>query len=169
MERERELIVASLPRLRRYARALSRNPGDADDLVQDTVERGLEKLAWWRPGGDMRSWLFGIMHNLYVDHLRAPAMPCTPLDEALQAADPGSADAGVGLDLDAALAALPSEQREVLLLVVLEGLSYAEVAAALRIPQGTVMSRLARARERLRRELAQDANDPVSSRLKVVK
>lgn len=165
MERERELIVACLPRLRRYARALSRNPSDADDLVQDTVERGLEKLSWWRPGGDMRAWLFGIMHNLYIDHLRAPAVPGAPLDAVPEAAAAGP-DGALGVDLDAALALLPAEQREVLLLVALEGLSYAEAAAALRIPQGTVMSRLARARERLRHALAGDA---APSRLKVVK
>jgi RNA polymerase sigma-70 factor (ECF subfamily) len=168
MNHERELIVACIPRLRRYARALLGNPFDADDLVQDTVERGLAKLAWWRPTGDMRAWLFAIMHNLHVDRLRAPSLRCTPLDEELPHADPAPApgESMLGVDLDAALGRLPEEQREVLLLVVLEGMSYEEVAKVLDIPRGTVMSRLARAREKLRRALA---NETMPGHLKVVK
>lgn len=165
-------LIACLPRLRRYARALLGERASADDLVQDTMERGWRKLATWRTGGDMRAWLFGIMHNLHVDRLRQPALPTAPLDEADEDALPLAAAAtepGSSLalrDLDAALQQLPPEQRSVLLLVALEEMTYDEVALALDIPLGTVMSRLSRGRERLRL-LMQGQAAPAA--LKVVK
>jgi RNA polymerase sigma-70 factor (ECF subfamily) len=164
----RELLLSCLPRLRRYARALTGERSSADDLVQDTMERGWSRLAQWRAGGDMRAWLFGIMHNLYVDQVRRPAPAIVELDEAtpVQAA-PSSASARLELrDVQTALALLPAEQREVLLLVALEEMSYEEVAATLGIAQGTVMSRLSRGRERLRLLMLGQA---VPSPLKVVK
>jgi RNA polymerase sigma-70 factor (ECF subfamily) len=165
-------LIACLPRLRRYARALLGERAGADDLVQDTMERGWRKLATWRAGGDMRAWLFGIMHNLHVDRLRQPVLPTAPLDEADEDALPLAApatDPGSSLalrDLDAALQQLPPEQRSVLLLVALEEMTYDEVARALDIPLGTVMSRLSRGRERLRL-LMQGQAAPAA--LKVVK
>lgn len=167
MQDDGERLVACIPRLRRYARALLGGRADADDLVQDTIERGWDKLASWRRGSDMRAWLFGIMHNLHVDSQRRPALATEPLDDDVPLA---GADQGAGRlalrDMDRALQQLPAEQRDVLLLVALEELSYDEVAAALNIPLGTVMSRLSRARERLRLIMA---GQPLPSPLKVVK
>ena len=161
-------LIACIPRLRRYARALLGAHGGADDLVQDTVERGWDKLASWRRGSDMRAWLFGIMHNLHVDRLRQPALATAPLDDALPLPDPGAEPSArlAVRDLDSALAQLPPEQRSVLLLVALEEMSYEQVAATLDIPLGTVMSRLSRGRERLRLLMAGQA---VPAPLKVIK
>jgi RNA polymerase sigma-70 factor (ECF subfamily) len=172
MQEDSDRLVACIPRLRRYARALLGGRADADDLVQDTVERGWDKLDSWRRGSDMRAWLFGIMHNLHVDHQRRPALRTEPLDaldaESLPAAPPGdSAEGRLALrDMDGALRQLPPEQREVLLLVALEEMTYDEVAATLNIPLGTVMSRLSRARERLRLLMQ---GRPLPTPLKVIK
>ncbi|RFP10060.1 MULTISPECIES: RNA polymerase sigma factor [unclassified Duganella] len=167
MQDERDRLIACIPRLRRYARALLGGRADADDLVQDTVERGWDKLASWRRGSDMRAWLFGIMHNLHVDQQRRPALDTEPLDDELPLAAADTSSDGLALrDMDQALQQLPPEQREVLLMVALEDMRYDEVAAALDIPLGTVMSRLSRARERLRLILQ---GQPVPSTLKVVK
>jgi RNA polymerase sigma-70 factor (ECF subfamily) len=161
-------MIACIPRLRRYARALAGNRVLADDLVQDTMERGWRKLATWRRGSDMRAWLFGIMHNVYVDQMRKPALVTEVLDEnvTVPSTDGGETQRLEMRDLESALGLLPDEQREVMLLVALEEMTYAEVAATLGIPVGTVMSRLARGRERLR--AAMEGRAPVSS-LKVVK
>ncbi|CAN7686563.1 RNA polymerase sigma factor [Pseudoduganella sp. LjRoot289] len=163
-------LTACIPRLRRYARALLGDRAGADDLVQDTMERGWHKLSSWRRGGDMRAWLFGIMHNLHVDQQRQPRLPTVALCDELHStlSTPGTAgsDRLEVRDMQAALQMLPAEQREVLLLVALEEMSYQEVAAILNIPPGTVMSRLSRARERLRLLMLGQA--PVST-LKVVK
>jgi RNA polymerase sigma-70 factor (ECF subfamily) len=145
-------LIACIPRLRRYARALVGERGGADDLVQDTVERGLSRLATWRRDGEMRAWLFGIMHNLHIERLRARRLQTTSLAEDVQHPSHDShPSAGLEIrDLQAALNLLPSEQREVLLLVALEGMTYDQVAATLSVPPGTVMSRLSRGREKLR-------------------
>ncbi len=145
-------ILAELPRLRRYARAMLGDRAAADDLVQDTLERAWSRVAQWRPGSDLRAWLFGIMHNLRVDQLRRGSLATHSLDEAAGEVPTRAtqADRLEVMDIEAALRQLPDEQREVLLLVALEEMSYAEVAAALGIPAGTVMSRLSRGRERLR-------------------
>lgn len=148
-----------IPRLRRYARALTGDRDAADDLVQDTLERALSRSALFRPGGDPRPWLFTIMHNLFVNHVRSAATRrTTPLDP--DAFEPVSRDAtqdGLAVrDLDRALAHVPADQREVLLLVGLEDLSYADAAKVVGIPVGTVMSRLSRGREKLRAALASD-------------
>lgn len=165
---QREAIVAEIPRLRRYARALTGDAARADDLVQDTLERALGKFALWRPG-NLRAWLFSIMHNLFVNQVRAARPVDCPGDEALpdlpvRATQADALELG---DLSAALQKLPAEQREVLLLVGLEDLSYAETAKALGVPIGTVMSRLSRGRERLRALLA--GAEPQELHLKVVK
>ncbi len=160
-------VAAHIPRLRRYARALVGERHAADDLVQDTVERALNKFHLWRPGSDLRAWLFAIMHNVFVNQLRARgARPEEPLDESFDVAAAAAGDRLEVRDLDAALARLPAEQREVVLLVGLEEFSYAEAAKALGIPIGTVMSRLFRGRERLRALLAGAPSQPS---LKVVK
>jgi RNA polymerase sigma-70 factor (ECF subfamily) len=148
-------IVELIPRLRRYARALAGDRIAADDLVQDTLERAWSKFHLYRRGTDLRAWLFTVMHNVYVNQLRA-SRPSTQLDEEMpelaQAAR--EVDGLVLRDLDAAIRRLPPDQREVLLLVALEEMSYDEAAGTLGVPIGTVMSRLARAREKLRAMLS---------------
>lgn len=162
-------IREQIPRLRRYARALTSQREAADDLVQDTLERALSRAALFRPGGDPRPWLFTIMHNIFVNQVRSAAARRTvALDPDL--AEPASHDTtqdGLALrDLDRALAQVPDDQREILLLVGLENLSYAETAAILGVPVGTVMSRLSRGRGKLRHALA---GEPEASPLKVIK
>ena len=145
-------MLGWLPRLRLYARALRRNREDADDLVQDTLERAWSRAGLWQGVGDMRTWLFSIMHNLHVDALRRGRLDLVELDEQMLQI-PVAAPQAERLalrDLHKALVALPAEQCEVLLLVALDGMAYAEIAQALDIPIGTVMSRLSRGRERLR-------------------
>jgi RNA polymerase sigma-70 factor, ECF subfamily len=168
--RDRPDLIDHLPRLRRYARALTRDPARADDLVQDTLERALVKLDLWRPGTDLRAWLFALMHNVFVNQVRAQGPREADLEEARDVAVSGSQlDALALRDIHAALARLPVEQREVVLLVGLEQFGYAEAAGILGVPLGTVMSRLSRGRDRLRRILAgEDAVEPVV-KLKVVK
>ncbi len=143
-------IVAHIPRLRRYARALAGDSHRADDLVQDTLERALAKFYLWRRGSDLRAWLFTIMHNVFINQLKARRELALDdaVEDGLQSAP--QSDPLELRDLDTALRLLPVGQREVLLLVAVEQLSYAEVSKALSIPVGTVMSRLSRGRERLR-------------------
>jgi len=161
-------LTPHIPRLRRYARALVGDRYGADDLVQDTLERALNKFHLWRPGSDLRAWLFAIMHNVFVNQLRSRAARLeTALDDGdLMTQVAPDADRLELRDMQSAIATLPAEQREVILLVALEQLSYAEVSKTLDIPMGTVMSRLFRARERLRVQLA---SVPVQSNLKIVK
>ena len=144
-------LIELIPRLRRYARALVGERAAADDLVQDTLERAWSKLHLYRRGTDLRAWLFTVMHNVHVNRLRA-ARPADPLEDEMPelAQRPTQGDALVVRDLERAVAALPEGQRQVLLLVALEDLSYEETARVLEIPIGTVMSRLARAREKVR-------------------
>lgn len=145
--------VLVIPRLRRYARALTGGRLPADDLVQDTLERAWSKRHLWRQGSDLRAWMFSIMHNVYINQVRARVTETTvPLDQEAYAVPvrDGATDGLEVAAIDAALRQLPDDQREVLLLVALEQLSYVEAANALGIPIGTVMSRLSRARERLR-------------------
>lgn len=158
-----------IPRLRRYARALTGDTLQADDLVQDTLERALNKRHLWRQGSDLRAWMFTIMHNVFVNQVRSRhaddtvALDAEAYNVAARATPVDLLEIG---DIDAAIRRLPSDQREVLLLVALEQLSYAETAQTLGIPLGTVMSRLHRARERVRVLLG---GEPVSGTLKVVK
>jgi RNA polymerase sigma-70 factor (ECF subfamily) len=139
--------------LRRYARALTGNHVSADDLVQDTLERAWRRMALWRPGSNIRAWLFTIMHNLYVNQIKAAARGVQrnansrELDLPLSTAQDHRLELR---DLHKALQRLPDEQREVVLLIGLEQLSYEQAAKILRIPVGTVMSRLSRGREQLR-------------------
>lgn len=174
MQEESVELVACIPRLRRYARALVGDRAAADDLVQDTLERAWSKLDLWQRGSDMRAWLFGIMHNIRINQVRKTALPTVSLEDehidvatsaigATSAPDNGMLEMR---DLESALKMLPVEQREVLLLVGLENMTYDEVARTLGIPAGTVMSRLARGRDKLRAIME---GKPAVSPLKVVK
>ena len=164
---EAKRLVELIPRLRRYARALVGDRTTADDLVQDTLERAWAKLHLYRRGTDLRAWLFTVMHNVHVNRIRA-TRATDPLDDEMpELAQPQrEPDALLMRDLDRAIGRLPADQRAVLLLVTLEEMSYDEVARTLGIPIGTVMSRLSRAREKLR---AMMAGQPVTAKLKVVK
>lgn len=156
-------LLAELPRLRRYARALVGDRAAADDLVQDTLERAWANARQRHAGGELRAWLFSIMHNLRVDQLRRSGPRLLSLDDevSLPVGRDTVAD-GIGLlDIEAALGRLPEEQRAVLLLVTLEDMRYEDVAEMLGIPVGTVMSRLARGRERLRLLLDAQPGSPV--------
>ena len=147
--RFRQEIEAAVPALRRYARALTRNAELADDLVQDTLVRALRSEHLFH-GGEMRSWLYTILTNLNRNRLRSLAR--RPTEQALgenDAVDMAGPQAGAR-DIERALASLVEDQRAALLLVVLEGLSYREVAEVLDVPIGTVMSRLARARMQIK-------------------
>jgi RNA polymerase sigma-70 factor (ECF subfamily) len=151
-----QLIVPFIPNLRRYARALIGDREGADDLVQDTLERAVRKFHLWRPG-DLRAWLFSIMHNVFVNQLKARKVAYeVEIDDSI-AAPQSSVTSTDLMDLDRALMALSPDQREVVLLVALEDMTYAEVSRALGIPIGTVMSRLSRAREKLRRLMEGEA------------
>ena len=157
-----------IPRLRRYARALTGERSAADDLVQDTLERAWNKLHLWRDGSDLRAWLFTIMHNVHVNQVRSRIAAATvPLDEAPEVPVRATqSDMLEVRDIDTALQQLSIDQRQVLLLVAVERMSYEETARTLGIPIGTVMSRLSRGRERLRTVLA---GEPGTAGLKVVK
>lgn len=151
-------LIAAIPRLRRYARVLTGEASRADDLVQDTLARAWEKRALWKAGTDLRAWLFTVMHNLFVNQ-RALARR----DAANVSIDSAGAElwqlsvrpgqqAHVELnEVLLQLGRLPAEQREVLILAAVEEMRYEEIAKLLDIPVGTVMSRLSRAREKLRR------------------
>ncbi len=151
----RQPIVEHIPALRRYARTLTGNAWAADDLVQDTLERACSKWRLWIVGSDLRAWLFTLMHNIFVNQVRsaqrqAAAGACVNADDVadeLVAEDAGTAQS---LDLQRCLLRLPEDQRAVLLLVSLQDLSYADVAKITGVAVGTVMSRLSRARARLR-------------------
>lgn len=149
-------ILEHIPRLRRYARALLGDRYAADDLVQDTLERGWNKFHLWRPGTDLRAWLFTIMHNVFVNQVRSKRSDIEKTMEELPvvAVRATQSDSLEIADVERALRALPDEQREVLLLVAIEEMTYDEASRALAIPIGTVMSRLSRARERMRRLIA---------------
>ena len=169
-------LLQHLPRLRRYARALIHNQERADDLVQDTVERALSKLSHFQIGTDMRAWLFTIMHNVFANEVRKPSFRSVHLsadDDLAEMEDitvSGNQFSSLEVrDLDYALQRLPVEQRQVVLLVGLDDMSYADVALTLGIPIGTVMSRLSRGRERLRALMAGAALPVPATKLTVVK
>jgi len=156
-------VEATIPALRRYARALTRDSDIADDLVQDTLVRALrsEHLFY---GGEVRSWLYTILTNLNRNRLRSLARrPAMSSIEENDASDMSGPEAG-GRDIERALASLVEDQRNTLLMVVLEGLSYREVAEIQGVPTGTVMSRLARARVQIKNHL--DGVRPALRRVK---
>jgi RNA polymerase sigma-70 factor (ECF subfamily) len=145
-------VMEQLPGLRRYARALTGDTWAADDLVQDTLERACSKWRLWVVGSDLRAWLFTLMHNLYLNERRGArvSLAAVPLDDVGQDLAAPARPLDDALDLSRCLMRLPDDQRAVLLLVTLEDMSYEEAARVLGIPVGTVMSRLSRARNRLR-------------------
>jgi RNA polymerase sigma-70 factor (ECF subfamily) len=155
MSPKRQLIIEEIPRLRRFARGLVRDPVLADDLVQDCLERALMRMHLWQSGTSMRAWLFTILRNLYINQIRKQMRRGieTPYDEMLDAAGatgPNQEQSLAVRDMKQALAQLPEDQRETLLLVGLEGMSYKETAEIQSVPVGTVMSRLSRGRQALR-------------------
>jgi RNA polymerase sigma-70 factor, ECF subfamily len=157
-----EQIVALLPRLRRFARNLARNPHDADDVVQIAVERALTRLDQWRSDARLDSWMFKIVRNAWIDELRSRGRR----DKVFLAAEAGE---NVGTDsmaretdllaVQSAMARLPQEQREAVGLVLVEGLAYREAADVLDVPIGTLTSRLARGREALQAMLGTEGED----------
>lgn len=161
--RFRSDLVAAVPHLRRYAWALLINGGsiEPDDLVQSTVERALARADTCRPDSNVRVWLFTILHNLYVDKVRRLSRESDALIEMGGTRpvpiEPNPTAALELKDLASALAKLPAEQREAILLVSLEGLRYDEAAIALGVPIGTIRSRLSRGRESLRLMLSAGA------------
>jgi RNA polymerase sigma-70 factor, ECF subfamily len=160
-----ERIALLLPRLRRFARTLSRNQHDADDLVQTAVERAWRHLDQLRPGANLGSWMFGIMKNAWLDNLRARRRHGeVPLPE-----DSGEHPLVSPVDSDAdlwavseAMSKLPEEQRLAVALVLVEGMSYKEAAGVLEIPMGTLTSRLARGRMALATALACEARGDIA-------
>ncbi len=148
-------LVELVPRLRRFARGLVRDVGDADDLCQAAIERALKSRDQWQQGTRLDSWMYRITRNLWIDDRRAAGRRGihAPIDEsATQVAGDGAAQVEAGAlrgDVDSAMAHLPDEQREVVMLVLVEGYAYREAAELLEVPIGTVTSRLARGRETL--------------------
>jgi RNA polymerase sigma-70 factor (ECF subfamily) len=161
------LIEQQIPRLRRYARALTRNRDRADDLVQDTLGRALLKEQFWQPGTNLRAWLFTIMHNQNVNNVRRDIRDSAELDIEQISQTPTATTDPTALrkmfELERALAQLSLEHRQVILLVGLEGMSYEDTAEILTIPVGTVRSRLSRGRDALRKLLDMDERPSVSA------
>jgi RNA polymerase sigma-70 factor, ECF subfamily len=154
MSEVHRLIEGEIPRLRRYARALTRSADRADDLVQETLMRAITKLHLWQTGTDLRAWLFTIMHNQHVNIVRRAMRDGANVDiEQMSAALVATTDPTASRqlrELEKALSCLRDEHREVILLVGLEGMSYEAAAQILDVPVGTVRSRLSRGRDALR-------------------
>ena len=148
-------LAALLPRLRRFAHALSRNSADADDLAQATIERALRSQGQWVSGTRLDSWLYRIMRNLWIDTVRARGRRedlHSPVEEAEQVGEDPRGAIEAAIDLGKAMAAmerLPDEQREIVALILIEGLGYRECSEILGLPIGTVSSRLVRGRNAL--------------------
>lgn len=161
MERLDRAIVDLLPRLRRLARALTRDVADADDLVQHTIERALVHRTQWRPGTRLDSWMFRIMKNAWIDEARGRtrrAQIFAPEDAAEHIGADGAAAMETRLQARSvadAMARLPDDQRLAVALVLVEGLSYKEAAEVMEVPQGTLTSRLGRGRLALMADLAE--------------
>ena len=161
-------LEEQIPRLRRYARALTRDPSRADDLVQDTLVRALAKQHLWQAGTNLRAWLFTLMHNQHVNDVRRSNREGGNVDVAEMASvlvattDPTASRQL--RELERALARLPLEQREAILLIGLEGLRYDEAAEILGVPIGTVRSRLSRGRDSLRKLLGIEDDAAAASR-----
>ncbi|MGB0572589.1 MAG: sigma-70 family RNA polymerase sigma factor [Alphaproteobacteria bacterium] len=168
-ESKRQAVTAELPRIRRYAIALMRDSVEADDPVNVVVVRALDKLHLWSEGANMRTWLFTIMHNLYATEMRrrSRALDSVPLDAAPPRAEPAGQEAAVDWsELSNAMSGLSVVRRQVILLVGLEGMTYAEAAGVLEVPVGTVMSRLSHAREGLRRRIDEGSQVSTIRRIK---
>lgn len=152
-------IVEEMPGLNRYALTLTSDREEARDLVQDCVEKALRSWSSWRGDGALRAWLFSIMHNLFVNGVRKRArwrLVVSDGDIERAATPETQMDALYLKDLQCALESLSRDQREVLFLIVSEGLTYEQTAQAMKVPVGTVMSRLSRARDALRKRMNSD-------------
>jgi RNA polymerase sigma-70 factor (ECF subfamily) len=164
-------LIAQLPRLRRYATALVGNAGAADDLVQDCIERALRRSSTLQDPRRMAAWLRSILHNLHIDEVRrrrdlTNGVEITEMENALSIAPE---DRGASIDFLRAFQGLSPEHKQVLLLAGIEGLNYREIGEELQIPIGTVMSRLARARERLRSAVERETSFSPAAQLDSVK
>jgi RNA polymerase sigma-70 factor (ECF subfamily) len=151
-ERWQDGIVELLPRLRRFARTLTRNTHDADDLLQLALERALMRADQWQPGTRLEAWMYCIVKNAWIDEYRARARRArwfAPAEAGEQVATHGDSEPLAALSVEQAMQKLPLEQRLALSLVLIEGLSYKEAAEAMDVPIGTLTSRLARGREAL--------------------
>lgn len=159
MSEVRHLIVEQIPHLRRYARALVGDRVQAEDLVQDCLERAWSRMHLWKPGTNIRAWLFTILHNIHLNAARkrrnGPGAATVTLDDTPMPVRATQEDKLEMLSLWKAFARLPESQRAPLLLVALEEMSYEEAANVLDIPIGTLMSRIHRGRERLRTLIAE--------------
>jgi RNA polymerase sigma factor (sigma-70 family) len=163
-------ISNEIPKLRRYARALVRDASAADDLVQDALTRALSKVHLWQEGTDLRAWLFTILHNQYVNHVRRGVREGLSVGlsetEMRLTAGPTQQSRLQLRDLDRALARLPEEQRQVILLAGLEGLSYEEMADIVGVPVGTIRSRLSRGRDALRTMMDEEGRSPAKAAIR---
>ncbi len=169
MNETKWLIAREIPRLRRYALTLADSPAAADDLVQDTLERAIRKRHLWQGRGSMRSWLYRILFNVFVNQKthRRRRQGEVEIEEAPPTAIPPSQEqAAACRDIATALRSLPAEQRAAIALVALEGLPYDEAAAALDIPVGTLRSRLSRGRDQLRELYSETGQAPHLRRVK---
>lgn len=162
-----QLLVAEMPKLRRYARVLTQHPSDADDLLQDTLARALAKRDLFEPGTNLRAWTFSIMHNLYVSKIKHIAffkegikedIDFTRLEPALvlTSIEPTIVGRQAVNKVWRAIMQLPDIYREVIWLIGIEDLSYFEAADLLDAPVGTIRSRLSRAREILRQQFSDE-------------
>ena len=159
-----EQVGTLLPRLRRFARALTRHPQDADDLVQLAVERALTRSAQWRPDSSLTNWMLAIVRNAWIDETRSRHRRdavLVPENEAVEVGDTGTDRDIEWWSIQSALDGLPEEQRLAVALVLIEGLSYREAAQVMEVPIGTLTSRLARGRMALQSMLA----DQVTTRV----
>jgi RNA polymerase sigma-70 factor (ECF subfamily) len=170
MDRFQTLLVDEIPSLRRYAKVLCKDRDQADDLVQECLLRAISRRKLWLGHKGIRPWLFTIMHNLFVNALRRPAhLYVDTLSEGYSntaIADDHAEELSMLADFEKCFTTLSTEQREVLVLVGVEQLSYKRVAKITNVPVGTVMSRLARAREQLRKTLDGEAQSTKIKRIK---
>lgn len=169
--------MGQLAALKRYARSLARNESDAEDLVHDTLVRAYEKQGEFREDGSLKSWLMSVLHNTFVDRMRARRSERTRLDNLAELSEramlPGQEHSVRLAQIRKAFMSLPDDQRETLHLVAVEGVTYADAARMLGVPVGTVMSRLSRARAALRElesggDSARDEGSTAVPRLRVV-
>jgi RNA polymerase sigma-70 factor, ECF subfamily len=155
-----DLVANEIPRLRRYAHALTHDREGADDLVQNCLLRALTKSHLWRPGTDLRAWLFTILHNEHVNHVRRSIREGSRTifkDRSIETSTPPAESPGLRLrEFERALLRLPEEQRQAVLLIAVEGFRYEEAAAVLNVPIGTMRSRLSRGRDMLRHLLGME-------------
>jgi RNA polymerase sigma-70 factor, ECF subfamily len=161
------LLEEQIPRLRRYAVALTRSQDKADDLVQTTLMRAIAKQHLFKPDTNLRAWLFTLLHNQNVNDVRKSAYQGIVVNiedaasDLVAVADPSASRQLT--ELDQAIGTLPVEQRQVILMVGLEGMAYEEVAAILMVPVGTVRSRLSRGRSALRRLMGMEEDQPAAA------